>query len=98
MNDTISVYDSKFSGAPLSSSLKVQLALIYKARITEEEKFISLERPVLQQQQGSTDCGVFGIAFPYHAGVIISNTVYYIIICNLFATANGDDLNVMELK
>ncbi len=67
----IYLYDSKFSGGPLSSSLQVQLSLIYNTSIVEEEntKFICVNCPTVQQHQlGSTDCGVFAIAFAYHAG------------------------------
>lgn len=71
--DTISVYDSKYRGI-LSSNLQVQLALIYKNGIAEEKdkKFLLVKSPAVQQQRGSTDCGVFAIAFAYHAGKQIS--------------------------
>ena len=70
VNGKIHLYDSKFSGGPLSSSLQVQLSLIYKTSIVEEEntKFICVDCPAVQQQLGSTDCGVFAVAFAYHAG------------------------------
>lgn len=68
----ITVYDSKFGGTPLSSSLQVQLALIYKTSIkaTGDKKSLAVEFPGVQQQLESKDCGVFAIAFAYHAGIV----------------------------
>ena len=67
------LYDSRFKGGDLSSSLQVQLAQIYKTCITKEEdeeygyKFLEINVPAVQLQQGVKDCGVFAIAFAYHA-------------------------------
>ena len=69
----IQLYDSRFKGGNLSSSLQVQLAQIYKTCITKEEdeedgyKFLEINAPAVQLQQGVKDCGVFAIAFAYHA-------------------------------
>ena len=49
----------------------MQLTRIYRPEY-EDEKFLSSECPAVQQQQGSIDCGVFAIAFPSHAGIIIN--------------------------
>ena len=57
----------------MSSSLQVQLAQIYKTCITKEEdeedgyKFLKINVPAVQLQQGVKDLGVFTIAFTYHA-------------------------------
>ena len=70
-NGNISVYDSLFRGGPISSSLQVQLSLIYKTKIVDEEdrKVLYIELPTVQQQlSGTNNCGVFAIAFAYHAG------------------------------
>ena len=70
----IQLYDSRFKGGDLSSSLQVQLAQIYTTCITKEKgeeedvyKFLQIEVPAVQMQQGETDCGLFVIAFAYHA-------------------------------
>ena len=62
--------DSKFSGIPLSSSLQIQLALIYRSKIEDNDgdKSFFVEIPAVQQQSGASDCGIFVIAFAYHAG------------------------------
>ena len=58
----------------MSSSLQVQLAQISTSCITKEEgeeedgyKFLQIEVAAVQMQQGETDCGLFAIAFAYHA-------------------------------
>ena len=79
-NDTITLYDSKFNEKPLSSSLQIQLALIYKSRTEEDdngEKTLFVEIPAVQQQSGASDCGLFAIAFAYHAGMSIANNCMY---------------------
>ena len=70
----IQLYDSRFKGGDFSSSLQVQLAQIYTTCITKEEgeeedgyKFLQIEVPAVQMQQGETDCGLFVIAFAYYA-------------------------------
>ena len=48
LNDTITLYDSRFNEKPLSSSLQIQLALIYKSRREEDdncEKTLFVEIP-----------------------------------------------------
>jgi len=73
LNDKITLYDSSFDETdPLSSCLQLQLALIYKSRVEEDdngEKTLVIEIPAVQQQSGTSDCGVFAIAFAYHAGM-----------------------------
>lgn len=75
----VAVYDSKFSGGPLSTSLTRQLAMIYRAVAVDDDGDdnddddddvlcghfnLSVEIPYYtQQQKGGTDCGVFAIAF-----------------------------------
>ena len=72
----VQVYDSMFEGGELSSSLQIQLAQIYMTLIKEEDgneeegngyKYLELKVPALQVQSGGKDCGVFAIAFAYHA-------------------------------
>ena len=67
----IKVYDSKFSGSELSSSLTHQLAEVYKTLKTQEDDVTSLavQIPPVQQQNGSNDCGLFAIAFALHAAL-----------------------------
>ena len=66
------MYDSRFKGGDLSSSLQVQLAQIYTTCIRKEEgeeengyKFLQIKVPAVQMQQGVTDCGLSVIAFAY---------------------------------
>ena len=65
------MYDSKFSGSELSSSLTHQLAEVYKTLKTQEDDVTSLavQIPPVQQQNGSNDCGLFAIAFALHAAL-----------------------------
>ena len=71
----VAVYDSKFSGGDLSSSLTHQLALIYRPLITKEEDgeevdaYLQVHIPPIQQQSGLADCGVFAIAFALHTAL-----------------------------
>ena len=49
---------------------QIQLAQIYRVSIQEEEdgdKFLTVKVPAVQQQTGKVDCGIFAIAFAYHA-------------------------------
>ena len=39
-------------------------------------KFFPIEYPAVQQQTGGKDCGVFAIAFAYHAGIVVINLEY----------------------
>jgi len=58
------VYDSCFSGVPISSSMQVQLSLVYKSILQpcgQGKKTLAIEYP-------GVDCGVFAIAFAFHAG------------------------------
>ena len=69
---SLAVYDSVFSGK-LSTSLQCQLATIYKLMILREEDgevvdpHIQVHVPNLPQQQGVADCGVYAIAYAFHA-------------------------------
>ena len=68
---SLAVYDSMFSGK-LSTSLQCQLATIYKLMVLREEDgevvdpHIPVHIPNLPQQ-GVTDCGVYAIAYAFHA-------------------------------
>ena len=67
------MYDSNFSGGDLSSLLTHQLALVYRTLITVEEDgeevdpHLVVHIPPVQQQKGTTDCGLYAIAFAVHA-------------------------------
>ena len=67
------MYDSKFNGGHLSTSLTHQLALVYRTLITVEEDgeevdpHLVVHIPPVQQQKGSADCGLYAIAFAVHA-------------------------------
>jgi len=72
----VQLFDSMFKGGGLSSLLQIQLAQIYKALIKEEDddkeeghtyKYLEVKVPAVQGQSGVKDCGVFAIAFAYHA-------------------------------
>ena len=71
----VTVYDSRFSGGDLSSSLTHQLALIYRPLIVREEDgeevdaHLDVNIPPVQQQSGLADCGVFAIAFALHTAL-----------------------------
>ena len=74
IGQSVAVYDSKFSGGDMSSSLTHQLALIYKLLVSTEDEYgdaidppiLCVELPNVQQQNGVTDCGLFAIAFAVH--------------------------------
>ena len=67
------MYDSKYSGGDLDTSLTHQLALVYRTLITVEEDgeevdpHLIVHIPPVQQQKGSSDCGLYAIAFAVHA-------------------------------
>ena len=66
----IQVYDSRFAVGPLSPSLQIQLAQIYRVSVQEEEdvdKILTVKVPAVQQQTGKVDYGILAIAFAYHA-------------------------------
>ena len=79
----MTVYDSNYNGDKLHPSLTHQLALIYRALITEEEDgedvdpHLAVHIPPTQQQNGGSDCGIYAIAFALHAAL-------------------GDDVKVLE--
>ena len=69
------MYDSKYSGGDLDTLLMHQLALVYRALITVEEDgeevdpYLNVHIPPVQQQTGSSDCGVYAIALAVHAAL-----------------------------
>ena len=71
----VNVYDNRFFGGDLSSSLTHQLALIYRLLFTKEEDgeevdaCIDIHIPPVQQQSGRADCGVFAMAFALHTAL-----------------------------
>ena len=69
------MYDSKYSGGDLNTSLTHQLTWVYRALSTVEEDgeevdpYLIVHIPPVQQQTGSSDCGVYAIAFAVHAAL-----------------------------
>ena len=60
--------DSLSSG--LSANVEEQLARIYgRLDKSEEDRGLTLHHVPVQQQSGNTDCGVFAVAFAYHAAI-----------------------------
>ena len=68
----MTLYDSKFK-VDLSASLSHQLSLVYRSLIVKEEDgeevdpHIKVYVPAIQQQTGDNDCGVFAVAYAFHA-------------------------------
>ena len=68
IGEEVLVYDSALYGK-LSVNLTHQLAAVYKlkARTDDVSHHLVVKVPTVQRQVGGTDCGVFAIAFAYHA-------------------------------
>ena len=72
ISGNIVIYDSAYSGK-LCTDLSHQLARVYKltAILWEEcnhmEPQLTVKVPTIPQQEGSKDCGVYAIAYAYHA-------------------------------
>ena len=73
IGQSVAVYDSKFLGGQLSSSLTHQLALSYRLLVKTEDEdgeemdpTLFIDVPYAQQQNGVSDCGLFAIAFAVH--------------------------------
>ena len=65
----VSVYDSSLNGK-LSVELTHQLAAVYKLNActdADHRSYLVVKTPAVQHQLGGKDCGVFVIAFAYHA-------------------------------
>ena len=65
----VHVYDSSFNGK-LSVDLTHQLAAVYKLKAytdDDHQYHLVVKTPPVQRQLGDKDCGVFAIAFAYHA-------------------------------
>ena len=62
----VRLYDSKFNHV-LSDSLKEQIAIIYKE--ATQSNVLTVRAMPVQQQTGGEDCGLFAIAFAYHAAL-----------------------------
>ena len=63
----VRLYNSCFHGHKLSASIEEQLVRIYKTSVTD--RVLPVTVIPVQQQTGSVDCGVFSIAFAYHAAL-----------------------------
>ena len=71
IGQSVAVYDSKFLGGRLSSSLTHQLALSYRLLVKTEDEDGEEMDPTLfidvpYAQHGVSDCGLFAIAFAVH--------------------------------
>ena len=67
----VRIYDSKFKWGKLSASLQIQLATVYEL-CTEvspdgDHTLLPVKMASVQQQRGYTSCGLFAIAFAFHA-------------------------------
>ena len=65
-------YDSCFSGIHISSSMQAQLSMVCKSILQPGgpgKKTVTIEYPGVCKQIGGKGCGVFAIAFTFHAGV-----------------------------
>lgn len=60
----VKLYDSLFNGK-LTPSLEIQIAQLYRPANLDSKIMVTAER--VQQQKGTTDCGLFSIAYAYHA-------------------------------
>ena len=76
IGQTVTIFDSKFGGGELSSSLTHQLATVYRTLVKtsdedgdEMDPILEVNIPYVQQQQGKRDCGLFAIAFALHAAM-----------------------------
>ena len=74
IGQNVPVYESRFLGGHLSSSLTHQLALIYRLLVKTEDKdgeemnsTLFIDVPYAQQQNCVSDCGCFAIAFAVHS-------------------------------
>ena len=69
LDGEVTLYDSKYHGN-LTPSLSNQLARIYKELIKSDDDGdqtdLCINIAPIQQQKGSTDCGIFAIAFALH--------------------------------
>ena len=67
----VCLYDSLFKGGELYPSLQVQLATVYKLCVEVAPEgnhtFLPMKVPSVQQQRDYTFCGLFAIAFVFHA-------------------------------
>ena len=68
VDECVQIYDSLPSS--LSANVEEQLARIYgKLDKSKEDRGLTLHHLPVQQQSGITDCGVFAVAFAYHAAI-----------------------------
>ena len=63
----VRLYDSCFHDQKLSASIEEQLLHIYKTSV--QGHILPVTVIPVQHQTGSVDCGVFRIAFAYHAAL-----------------------------
>ena len=63
-NGEVQLYDSKFGGK-ISRSLELQICEVYCNAVVNGSLLVAAI--AVQQQAGSTECGVMGIANAYHA-------------------------------
>ena len=63
INGEVLLYNSKFTGK-LSRSLEQQICQIYQSAVVNDRLRVAVV--AVQQQTGSTECGVMAIANAYH--------------------------------
>ncbi len=69
MNGVISMHDS-LSSATISDGLGEQMARVYgQLETSVEDNGLTIHHVQVQKQEGGADCGLFAIAFAYHAAV-----------------------------
>ena len=64
LNGKVSLYDSKFTGK-LPRSLEEQICKVYQNVVVDDNLLVAVV--AVQQQTGSSECGVMAIANGYHA-------------------------------
>ena len=72
IGNEVVIYDSRYSGSELSSSLTHQLAIICRTWSEETEEgeiVLNVDVDNVQQQVGVNDCRLFAIAFAVHAAL-----------------------------
>ena len=74
----VKLYDSMYQkGKGISSSLEKQLKAVYGETVAEQG-YLKVVVPSVQQQRGTSDCGVFTVAFLFHLALPCSYPFFVI--------------------